>query len=133
MLAANTPEAALEEFLGDRQNPELVGDIGTEYGVALAYEELGRYEESRDMFEELLATNQGVIHFHTGLAAAQLGLDDVQAAYETYEAAMELFPRNVPLTVRYSEALLRYGELLGFSVAEQGLGIANRQGHVARK
>jgi predicted Zn-dependent protease len=110
LLDSSTPEIALEHFIGDRQDPEMVGDIGTEYGIALARIELGQYEAAQATFRKLLAANEGIIHFHTGLAATQMNLQDVDGAFATYENAMGLFPRNIPLTIRYAEALMQHGE-----------------------
>ncbi|MDH5276705.1 MAG: tetratricopeptide repeat protein, partial [Gammaproteobacteria bacterium] len=110
VLSSATPEKALEFFLGERQDPKLAGDIGTEYGIALVRMELGQFREARTLFQGLLATNPGVIPFHTGLAGAELALGDRDAAFAAYEKAMGLFPRNTPLTVRYAEALLAAGQ-----------------------
>lgn len=110
LLASSTPEQALARFEGERDDPARVGDIGVEYGIALANLQLGRNAEALAQFEALLASNQEVIHFHTGLAAAQLALGQKAAAQATYERAMKLFPRNVPLTIRYAEALMRFDQ-----------------------
>ena len=110
VLSSPTPEKALEFFLGARQDPKQAGDIGTEYGIALVRMELGQYAQARELFQGLLATNPGVIPFHTGLAGAELALGNRDAAFAGYERAMGLFPRNTPLTVRYAEALLAAGQ-----------------------
>lgn len=110
MLGSATPEGALEQFRGQRDDPARVGDIGIDYGMALVNMRLGRYAEAESQFADLLAANERVIHFHTGLAAAQLARGDTRAAFATYEHAAGLFPRNVPLTVRYAEALLQYDQ-----------------------
>lgn len=110
VLSSPTPEKALEYFLGEKQDPKQAGDIGIEYGIALVRMELGQYREARELFKGLLATNPGVIPFHTGLAGAELALGNREAALNDYEKAMDLFPRNTPLTVRYAEALLAAGQ-----------------------
>lgn len=110
VLSSPTPEKALAFFLGEQQDPKQAGDLGTEYGIALVRMELGQYREARALFQSLLATNPGVIPFHTGLAGAELALGDREAAFAGYEKAMGLFPRNTPLTVRYAEALLAAGQ-----------------------
>lgn len=110
VLSSPTPEKALEFFLGEKQDPKLAGDLGTEYGIALVRMELGQFREARALFQGLLATNPGIIPFHTGLAGAELALGDRDAAFAAYEKAMGLFPRNTPLTVRYAEALLAAGQ-----------------------
>jgi len=110
VLSSPTPEKALEFFLGEKQDPKRAGDLGTEYGIALVRMELGQYREARTLFEGLLATNPGIIPFHTGLAGAELALGNRDAAFAGYEKAMGLFPRNTPLTVRYAEALLADGQ-----------------------
>jgi predicted Zn-dependent protease len=110
VLSSPTPEKALEFFLGEKQDPKQAGDIGIEYGIALVRMELGQYREARELFKGLLATNPGVIPFHTGLAGAELALGNREAALNDYEKAMDLFPRNTPLTVRYAEALLAAGQ-----------------------
>jgi len=107
LLGSRTPEAALEYFLGERENPDKAGKLGVEYGIALSYLELGRVAAAREAFETLLASNESVIHFHTALAATQLAQNDRNGAFATYEHAMRLFPRNLPLTVRYAEALMQ--------------------------
>lgn len=109
VLTSATPEAALAELRGEEARPEQVGSLGIEYGIALARLDLGQTREAHEMFEVLLKANPEVIHFHTGLAAADLALGDTNAAMAGYEKAMTLFPRNVPLTVRYAEALLQHG------------------------
>ena len=108
LLTADTPEEALALFEGESDNPARVGELGLPYGVALSKLKLGRYEEAREDFAALLDANSEIIHFHTGLAAAELALGDAEAAEETFTRAMALFPRNVPLTIRYAEALMQY-------------------------
>ncbi len=110
LLASKTPEAAKERFIGERENPERVGEIGLEYGIALANLKLGNSREALNQFKVLLANNPGVISFHSGLAAAQQANGDWPAANTTFENAMSLFPRNVPLTIRYAEGLISAGE-----------------------
>lgn len=107
MLSSKTPEDALEHFEGNLEDPERAGDVGTEYGIALAELALGEYEDAQRRFATLLRSNDRVIHFHSGYAATQVALGDVDGALETYEHAIELFPRNVPLTIRYAETLLQ--------------------------
>lgn len=110
LLDANTPEDALAFFKGERELAQTAGDIGNEYGVALAQLQLGQVEEANDKLGKLLLANEEIIHFHSGYAATQLALGDVNGAFATFEHAVKLFPRNVPLTVRYSEALLANDE-----------------------
>lgn len=110
IMGSKTPEDALKHFLGNREDPERAGDIGTEYGIALAELGLGEYQAAQDKFAALLDANDRVIHFHTGYAATQLALGDADGALATYKSAIELFPRNVPLTIRYAEALLQNDE-----------------------
>jgi predicted Zn-dependent protease len=107
LLGSKTPEAAMEYFLGERDDPDRVGDIGTEYGIALAAFELGEYQAAREKFQELLDANEGIIHFHTGLAATQMALGDTRDALATYQNAVKLFPRNIPLTIHYAEVLIQ--------------------------
>ncbi len=107
LLTSQTPEKALEYFLGQRDNPERVSDPGTEYGIALARLELGQHQQALQMFKAMVAANPEVIPYHTGLAAAQLAAGDWRAAEKTYQNAMRLFPRNRPLTIRYAEALMQ--------------------------
>jgi len=108
LLTADTPEEALALFEGESDNPARVGELGLPYGIALSKLKLGRYDEALRDFTDLLAANPEIIHFHTGVAAAELALGDVEAAEETFTRAMQLFPRNVPLTIRYAEALMQY-------------------------
>jgi len=110
IIESKTPEDALKHFLGNREDPDRAGDIGTEYGIALAEMGLGQYRAAQDKFAALLDANDRVIHFHTGYAATQLALGDADGALATYKSAIELFPRNVPLTIRYAEALLQNDE-----------------------
>ena len=110
LLSSKTPEAAMQRFVGEREDPQRVGDIGIEYGIALANLELGNNREALNGFQALLTNNPEVIHFHSGLATAQLASGDWPTARKTFENAMGLFPRNVPLTVRYAEALVSAGE-----------------------
>ncbi len=109
VLGARTPEAALDRFRADAQDPERVGDIGTAYGTALVYLQRGDFTAAEKEFSALMAAHPSVIPFHTGFAQAQLGLGRREAAFRTYERAMQLFPRNVPLTVHYAEALMQEG------------------------
>jgi len=104
---ANTPEDALRYFRGERELAERAGDIGIDYGIALAQLDLGNARDARDRFAKLLVANEEFIHFHSGYAAAQVALDDIDGAFATFENAIKLFPRNVPLTVRYAETLLQ--------------------------
>lgn len=110
VLTSSTPERALEYFQGLRQDPTRAGDLGVDYGIALARMGLGRYGEARDDLRQLQSAHPDIIHFHTGLAAAELALGNRDAAFDLYDRAMGLFPRNVPLTIRYAEALLRDGQ-----------------------
>ncbi|MEZ5565815.1 MAG: tetratricopeptide repeat protein [Gammaproteobacteria bacterium] len=110
VLTSATPEKALAYFVGEEKDPQHAGDLGTEYGVALARMRLGQYAKARKQFEDLLATHPGIIPFHTGLAGAELALGERDAAFKGYEQAMSLFPRNTPLTVRYAEALMAAGQ-----------------------
>lgn len=107
LLSSQTPEDALAYFVGNRERADRVGDIGTEYGIALAQLQMGRYAEAHAALQDLLGANEAIIHFHTGYAATQLALRNREGALATYENAMELFPRNVPLTIRYAEALMQ--------------------------
>ncbi|MDQ1303515.1 MAG: beta-barrel assembly-enhancing protease [Pseudomonadota bacterium] len=110
VLSASTPQKALEFFLGEQQNPKSVGNLGTDYGIALVRMQLGEYGAARDLFQSLRAAHPGTIPFHTGLANAELALGNKSQALSIYDQAMALFPRNVPLTVRYAEALLANGD-----------------------
>ncbi|MDJ0928360.1 MAG: M48 family metalloprotease [Gammaproteobacteria bacterium] len=107
LLSAPTPEKAMAKFAGDERDPDRVGDLGVPYGMALAKLQLGRNVEALEDFQTLLASHPQIIHFHTGLAAAQLAVGDSRGAERTYEEAMKLFPRNRPLTIRYAEALVQ--------------------------
>jgi predicted Zn-dependent protease len=107
LLGSPTPDAALERFQGELQDPSRVGDIGIEYGIALVRLQTGDFAAAREDFSGLLERSPSVIPFHTGLAQAELGLGNAAAAFRTYEKAMQLFPRNVPLTVHYAEALVQ--------------------------
>jgi predicted Zn-dependent protease len=110
ILSSSTPEKALMYFQADRNATSDNDQLGTEYGIALALAELGRYEESKKKFAELLSANEGIIHFYSGYAAAQAATGDNKGALATLKKANELFPRNVPLTIRYAEALMRNNE-----------------------
>src|SRR5690606_13871194 len=107
VLTSSTPEKALESLRGQRQDPTRAGDLGVDYGIALARMNLRQYAAAREDFQRLRAEHPDVIHFHSGLAMAELALGNRDAAFDIYEKAMGLFPRNVPLTIRYAEALLR--------------------------
>ncbi len=109
LLANRTPEEALAWFSeGDTTSPG--DDVGSLYGTALAYLQLGQPARARDQFVTLSAAHPGIIHFRTGLAAAEMALGNEDAAMATYADAMRLFPRNLPLTVRYAEALMAMGK-----------------------
>ena len=110
VLTSPTPEKALDFFLGEQQNPKSIGNLGTDYGVALARMELGQYDIARDQFRNLRTAHPGVIPFHTGQANAELALGNRSQAFAIFDQAMALFPRNVPLTVHYAEALLANGD-----------------------
>jgi len=109
VLTSSTPEKALEYFKGERRQSGHFEELGNRYGMALAKMQIGEYAAAGTIFSRLLSTHEGIIHFHTGLAAAQMAQGRVDDAFSTYEHAMELFPRNIPLTVRYSQALLDHG------------------------
>ncbi len=106
-LSSSTPEKALAHFRANEDRPDDAGNIGTQYGIALALTELGRYEEAKQAFAALMSGHEGIIHFHTGYAAVQTASGDSQGAMATLEKANELFPRNIPLTIRYAEALMQ--------------------------
>lgn len=108
VLSSPTPEAAIAHFAGDMQDPAKVGDIGTEYGMALAQLQHGDFADARETFATLTSKNPGVIPFRTGLAMAQMASGKEAESFRTYEEAMRLFPRNVPLTVHYAEALMQH-------------------------
>lgn len=109
VLSSPTPQKALEFFLGEQQDPKSIGNLGTDYGIALVRMQLGEYGAARDLFRNLRTAHPGVIPFHTGLANAELALGNKAPAFLIYDQAMTLFPRNVPLTVHYAEALLANG------------------------
>lgn len=104
VLTSRTPERALAVFRGEQQAG--TADIGTDYGIAVARLELGEYGAARELFRKLNREHPDVIHFHTGLAAAELGAGDTAGAIAILDNAMALFPRNVPLTIRYAEMML---------------------------
>jgi predicted Zn-dependent protease len=106
-LESTNPEVTMNYFVGKKEDPSRNPTIGTDYGIALTYLELRDFEKAAKLFSELLESNENIIHFHTGLAAAQIGAGELQGASATFERSMELFPRNVPLTIRYAEALMR--------------------------
>jgi predicted Zn-dependent protease len=108
VISSPTPEAAVRQFAGDLKDPRKVGDIGVDYGMALAQLQQGDFSKARDAFEALLDRNPSIISFHTGLAMAQMGLGREAQAFATYDTAMRLFPRNVPLTIHYAEALMQH-------------------------
>jgi len=110
LMDSKTPEQALQFFEGERELADRAGDLGIEYGIALAELELGRAREANERFAKLLLANEEIIPFHTGYAATQLALGDIDGAFATYDKAIKLFPRNVPLTIRYGEALLANDE-----------------------
>ncbi len=109
LLASPTPEAAVQRFKGEMDDPRWVGDVGPEYGLALAQLQLGNFTVANTAFQGLVDRNPSIIPFHTGLAMAQMGVGRESNALRTYENAMGLFPRNVPLTVHYAEALMQKG------------------------
>jgi len=105
-LTADRPGLALRYFRGQLDNPETVGELGTQYGLALSLMATNDAEPARDIMSDLLQANEQVIMFHSGLAEAQIKTGDTKTGLETFAASLKLFPRNVPLTVRYAEALL---------------------------
>jgi len=109
-LTAKRANIALEFFEGQLNNPRAVGDLGVQYGLALSLMATGEPRKARKIMQELLAANEQVIMFHTGLAEAQIKSGESDAGLTTFSKAMTLFPRNVPLTVRYAEALLNNGQ-----------------------
>lgn len=110
VLTSPTPERALAFFQGELLDPVRAGELGTDYGVALAYLQLGRFADARRSFARLREAHPAIIAFHSGLAQAELGLGAPNTALATFREAMGLFPRNVPLTVRYGEALMSTGD-----------------------
>jgi len=109
-LTAKRPDIALKFFQGQKDNPDVVGTLGIEYGLALSLLANNEPEQARDMFEQLRNQNQTVIMFHSGYGQSQVAAGDIAEGFRTFETAMALFPRNVPLTVRYAEALLNNGQ-----------------------
>lgn len=107
LMSNQTPEKALAFFEANRKNPDGTGNIGAEYGIALALAELGRIEQSGQRFADLMESNEEIIHFHSGYAAALTAAGKNEEALNTLRKANALFPRNVPLTIRYAEALMQ--------------------------
>jgi predicted Zn-dependent protease len=108
VLTSSTPEKALEFFQGEQRDPKNAGDLGTEYGIA-GPDGTRPVPGGAGAVPGLLATNPGVIPFHTARRRGT-GPGNRDAAFAGYEKAMGLFPRNTPLTVRYAEALLAAGQ-----------------------
>jgi predicted Zn-dependent protease len=99
----------LEYFRAEQDNPETVGSLEIEYGIALTLARMGDYKEAEELFAGLLATNEELIPLYSGLAQTRARLGDREGALGTFRQALALFPRNVPLTVRYAETLIEYG------------------------
>ncbi|HJP38496.1 MAG TPA: M48 family metalloprotease [Gammaproteobacteria bacterium] len=104
-LSNSMLEETLTYFRAILNNPQNINHLGAEYGVALVLAEMGRFEEAKEKFAQLMAANEGIIHFHTGYATALAATGDSKGALAALEKAIELFPRNVPLTIRYAEVL----------------------------
>lgn len=100
--------AHFEALLGDQPLSEASDAV--QYGYAMALLRSGRAPDAYGLFQSLLARNDGVIAYHSGLGQAQLAAGDSEAAMDSFARAIELFPRNIPLTMRYSEALLEAGD-----------------------
>ncbi len=109
LIVSNRPEVALEYFRAEQNNPESVGSLEIDYGIALTLARLGNYREAEELFSNLLATNEELIPLYSGLAQTKARLGDREGTLATFEQAMALFPRSVPLTVRYAETLIEYG------------------------
>ncbi len=100
----DTPEAAVAHF----ENRDYAAQSPIErYGRAIAYQRAGLHRDARHIFEDLLATDEGVIAYHIGLAQSQIALEQRKEGLATWDRAVELFPRNVPLVVEYGEDLLK--------------------------
>ncbi|MDG1463306.1 MAG: M48 family metalloprotease, partial [Gammaproteobacteria bacterium] len=109
-LTAKRPDVALSYFEAQQTNPEAVGSLGIQYGLALSLMGTNDAESAKEIMRSLLRSNQQVIMFHLGYAKTQIKTGDIRGGFRTYETAMALFPRNVPVTVRYAEALLNNGQ-----------------------
>src|SRR5690606_28745528 len=77
-----------------------------DYGIAVARLELGEFGAARELFRNLNREHPHVIHFHTGLAAAELGAGDTPGAIALLPHAIALVPRNVPHPIRYPDMML---------------------------
>ena len=102
----DTPEAAVAHF----ETRDYARQSSIErYGRAVAYQRAGLHRDSKHIFEDLLADDEGVIAYHIGLAQSQIALEQRREGLATWDRAVELFPRNVPLIVEYGEDLIRLG------------------------
>ena len=102
----DTPEAAVAHF---EERDYAAQDTVERYGRAVAYQRNGLHRDAKHIFEDLVATHEGVIAFHIGLAQSQIALEQRREGLATWERAVELFPRNVPLVIEYGEDLLKLG------------------------
>ncbi len=102
-----TPEQAVDYF--EQRADESQSDI-ERYGLAVAYQQAGRYYAANTIFAELAGNDKKVIAYHIGLGQTELDLEHYENSQVVFNHALDLFPRNVPLVIEYGQILLRLGK-----------------------
>lgn len=79
--------------------------LGKPYADALQAMRTGKPQQAVKMFEELLASDDSITHYHIGLGMALLQAREAVRAQQVMERAHGLFPHNVPVVLAHAQVL----------------------------
>ena len=103
------PKAALAWFDEQLASGLLRSETGTQYGRALAFTRLGRYNDARKVLEGLLREVPDNVAFQAALARNELASGDSQRAMDIYSRSLRLYPDDRVLVRGQVEALMAAG------------------------
>ena len=108
--AGKDPKAALEYFRAVNGQGTKAQQDATLYGMALALQRLGRFDEARPMLQRLALAYPNQSQFVSALGALEMDAHNYAKAVRINEQALQRFPGNRALTFNQSRALLQAGE-----------------------
>ena len=104
---ADSPQEAINHYI--QKEFRYLSDA-ERYGLALAYQRAGKYDEAKIILESLLNNNKEVIAYHIALADVLFSLEQIDESLEIFEEALVFFPRNISLVIHYANVLLEINE-----------------------
>jgi predicted Zn-dependent protease len=102
---ANTPEEAVQQFLGELDGMPASTEAAT-YGLVLALTAAGRAKEAQIHLSTLAAEQPNRIEFIVAEAEIDMALNKPRLATKKLQANLAVAPGNHPLTMTYAQALL---------------------------